>query len=158
MITGRMVTTETKQTTISDHFTVTAKIPANWKECTNMNIPLVRNFKKIKRDNALTFLFYLDQKLRKMNVTSDVNAQMERLSETIMASVDHFAPEKPWIGRSKSDDWITNKVENAINKRNQLFQLWVKHPTELNRINYKTSRNRVTRMIRSEKKKPITKN
>ena len=78
---------------------------------------------------------------------------MEGLSETIMASVDHFAPEKPWIGRIKSDDCITNKVKNAINKRNQLFQLWVKQPTELNRINYKTSRNRVTRMIRSEKKK-----
>ena len=55
MITERMVTTETIQTTISDHFTVTAKIPANWKECTNMNIPLVRNLKKNKRRQCAKF-------------------------------------------------------------------------------------------------------
>ena len=108
MITERTVNTETIQTTVSDYFTVTANIPSIWKESKS-----TRNLDMLKGESALNFLFLLDQKPKKLNKTSDVNAQMKERPETIMASVDHFAPEKPRTGRNKSDDWITNKIENA---------------------------------------------
>ena len=108
MITERTVNTETIQTTVSDYFTVTANIPSIWKESKS-----TRNLDMLKGESALNFLFLLDQKLKKLNKTSDVNAQMKEIPESIMASVDHFAPEKPRTGRNKSDDWITNKIENA---------------------------------------------
>ena len=114
LITERTVNTETIQTTISDHFTVTAKIPAIWKESKSTKILLARTLNRLKGENALNFLFLLDQKLKKLNETSDVNAQMKEISESIIACVDHFAPKKPRTGRNKSDDWITNKIENAI--------------------------------------------
>ena len=49
-----------------------------------------------------------------------------------MASVVHFAPEKPWTGRNKSQDWITNKTKNANKKRDDFFQRWIRNPIELN--------------------------
>ena len=58
--------------------------------------PKTTHFQKMKVGNALTFLFFLDQKLRKLNGTLNVNAQKERISEAIMASVS-FCPENPRI-------------------------------------------------------------
>ena len=63
LITERTVNTETIQTTISDHFTVTAKIPAIWKESKSTKILLARTLNRLKGENALNFLFLLDQKL-----------------------------------------------------------------------------------------------
>ena len=63
LITERTVNTETIQTTISDHFTVTAKVPAIWKESKSRNIPLARNLNRLKGESALNFVFLLDQKL-----------------------------------------------------------------------------------------------
>ena len=108
----------------------------------------VKNFCAVYRPET----FRLDQKLKKLNETSDVNAQMKEISESIMACVDHFAPEKPRTGRNKSDDWITNTIKNAIRKRDDLFQLWIRNPTEWNCQTYRKCRNKVTEMIRSEKK------
>ena len=150
MITERTVNTETIQTTISDHFTVTAYIPAIWKESKSTNIPLARKLNRLKGDSALNFLFLLDQKLKKLNKTPEVNAQMIEKSESIMACVDLFAPENPQTGRNKSDEWRTSKIENA--KKRGLFQLWIRNPTELNCQTYRKCRNKVTQMTRSEKK------
>ena len=67
MITERTVNTETIQTTISDHFMVTANKPAIWKESKNIIIPLARSFNRIKGESALNFLFLLDQRLENVN-------------------------------------------------------------------------------------------
>ena len=75
---------------------------------------------------------------------------MKKISESITASVDHFAPEMPRTGRNKSDDQITNKIKNAT-KSDDLFQRLIRNPTELNCKTYRKSRNKVTE-IRSEKK------
>ena len=114
MITESTVNTETIQTTISDHFTVTAKVPAIWKESKSTSIALARNLNMLKGESALNFLFLLDQKPKKLNETSDVKAQMKEISETIIACVDHFAPEKPRTARSNSDDWITTKIKTPL--------------------------------------------
>ena len=76
MITERTVNTETIQNTISDHFTVTAKVPVIWKESKSTNIPLVRILNTVKGESALNFLFLLDPKPKKLNGTSD--AQMHK--------------------------------------------------------------------------------
>ena len=75
-----------------------------------------------------------------------------------MACVDRFALGKPWIGRSKSNGWIKNKIKNAINNCDELFQIWIRNPTEPRCNLYKRSRQRVKEMIRSEKQMQTTKN
>ena len=39
---------------------------------------------------------------------------MKEISESTMACVDHFAPEKPRIGQKKSDDWITTNLKTPL--------------------------------------------
>ena len=66
MITDRTLNPETILTAISDHFTVTANIPAIWKESKNTNIRLARNLNRLKGERALNFWILLDQKLKQV--------------------------------------------------------------------------------------------
>ena len=52
---------------------------------------------------------------------------------------------------SKSNDWITNKIKNAIHKRDSLFQKWLSEPLNENHALYKKC-NHVTKSIRDGKK------
>ena len=46
-----------------------------------------------------------------------------------------------------TNDWITNKVKNAITRRNTLFEKWVNNPSTENQEKYKTIRNKVSALI-----------
>ena len=63
-----------------------------------------------------------------------------------------FVPEKPLKNHSKSNDWIANKVKNAIFKRYSLFQKWLSEPSNENHALYKICRNQVTKLVRDGKK------
>ena len=51
---------------------------------------------------------------------------------------------------------MTNSVKNAINKRDQLFRLWVCNPTDENHNLLKKQRNNFTRIICKAKKEKNT--
>ena len=74
------------------------------------------------------------------------------LSRIIMECVDRFAPERELGSHYEQNDWITNKIKKAIVKRDEPFQKWMKSPTTDNKRAYKTFRNKVTSLIRSENK------
>ena len=111
---------------------------------------LSRDLRKIKGGNALSFLFLLDQTLKKFEPSKQKD--LEKIAENIMLCVDKFAPVKESTVKRLSNDWINNKLKNEIIKRNKLFQNWLKCPTEKNRIIYKIQRNIVTKLIKNAKR------
>ena len=156
IITTKDQKTETLETTISDHFAVTAEITLKVdknKQIAPVN-KKIRNLNNIKGEKALNFLFYLDQQFRKIPENLNADLYMDALSKTIVKCVDKYAPEKclPLSDNTHSSSWITNKIKNAIGKRDRLFKQWIENPTEENRLVYKKSRNNVTRLIRQEQR------
>ena len=147
--------TETLQTTISDHFTVSAQVSHNLANkqhdppCTK-----VRNLKNFKGEKALNFLFLLDQNLKKLPQHLNANDYMDALAKSIMETVDKFAPEKRAENNKKhfKETWITNEIKIAIVKRINLFEKWIHNPAKTNRERYKNERNNVTNLIRKEKR------
>ena len=111
-----------------------------------------RNLKKLKGGNSLNFLFSLEQKLRKIPLDLDIENCSTAIADSIMESVDKFAPEQCHQPTKISDGWITNHVKKAIIKRDKLFQKWVCNPTDENHLLYKKQRNNVTTIIRKAKR------
>ena len=77
---------------------------------------------------------------------------MESIVKSVSECVDKFAPLRVSSGKEPSNQWINNKIRNAITKRNKLSQIWVEKPTKSNHDNYKSFRNKVCLMIREAKK------
>ena len=51
-----------------------------------------------------------------------------------MLCVEKFAPVKESTVKKMSNDWINNKSTNEITERSELFQNWIKCPTEKNKF------------------------
>ena len=79
---------------------------------------------------------------------------MNALAETIVETVDKFAPEKR-VEKEKihfMETWITNEIKNAIVRTNKLFEKGIQNPTKTNLERYKTLRNNVNNLVRKEKR------
>ena len=72
--------------------------------------------------------------------------------ETITYCVDKFAPEKNVPSFKNENKWITNKIKNAIKKRDRLYQIWLDNSSTENRDRYRQFRNYVTQIIRESKR------
>ena len=143
--------TETLQTTISDHFTISAHNLSN--EQHDPPCAKIQNLNNLKGQKALNFVFPLDQKLKKLPQHVNANNYMNALAKTIMITVDKFALEKRVENNKKfMDTWITNEIKLAVVKRNILFQKWIQNPIKTNRKRFKTARNNVTILVRKEKR------
>ena len=148
------IQTDTIKTTISDLFTVMAMADLGIKleSNSNTNSYNFRNLRNLKNANATNFLFFLNHELGKMNESAVIDDKVEYLAKTIMGCVDKYAPERKMNNLMSKQSWITTEIKNLIRKRDALFQKWILSPTEENHIAYKTIRNKVTQMIRTEKK------
>ena len=64
-----------------------------------------------------------------MNANDYLN---DALAKTIMETVDKFAPESRVENNKKHfmEIWINEETENAIVKRNILFEKWIQEPRE----------------------------
>ena len=151
MISQNDILTETIKTTISDHYSVLAKFPKTGRREKTREQHFVRNLKTIKGDGALKFLFFLDQKLKRLSLDSPVDDLIAQMSEAIMECVNKFAPKQPILHNS-DDQWITNSIKNALLKQDQLYQKWIDNPCDDYRKKYKSYRYEVTHMIRESKK------
>ena len=108
--------------------------------------------KNLKGDNALNFLFLLDQKLKTIQSTSCTEMRAQTMCEKIIECIDNFAPEKEVVIKNETNSWITNEIKKAMVKRDCLFRKWVENPKSKNHIEYKNQRNVVTQKIRLAKK------
>ena len=114
--------------------------------------------KNLKGDNALKFLFLLDQKLKTIQSTSCTEMRAQMMCEKIIECIDKFAPEKEVVIKNETNSWITNEIKNAMVKRDCLFRKWVENPNSKNHIEYKNQRNVVTQKYDLQKRKLISKN
>ena len=143
---------KTMKLTISDHYGLEAEIPffPCSKKSFDQLMPLSRNINHI-RNNSLNLLFLLDQKLRKIDDDMDIEPFVENIIYCILECVDRFAPERT-MKRKKHGSWITNQIKNSIKKRDNLFQNWIKNPTNENHLAFKKVRNQIRSMIRNAKR------
>ena len=137
MITQNVVCIRTLPTTISDHFTVLLHFTKDhsFDRKTISNPTMTRNTKNLKGHNALKFLFLLDQKLKQIHEKTSSEYHVESIVKSVSEYVDKFAPLRVSSGKEQSNQWINNKIKNAITKRNKLFQIWVEKPTKIIMIN-----------------------
>ena len=154
IISSNDINTKTVKITISDHYAIEADL--SWlgkqkKRSSDNNYTLVRNLNHIKKNSILNFLFLLDQKLRQINENTDVDTYVTKIIDCIINCLDRFAPEKP-PSEKKHSSWINNKIKNRIQKRNSLFQKWIKDPSEQNRQALKNLRNEIRGLIQNAKR------
>ena len=152
-ITQNEKVTQTLTTTIRDCFTVLAAIPVTVTEskiCEKYDI--TRNLNNLRGDTFLNFLF-----LKSIPQTLPVDEFVSQMIETITFCVNITAPEKnPPFRNAPSirneNQWITNKIKNAMKKRDRLYQIWLDNSSTENRERYRHFRNYVTQLIRESKR------
>ena len=73
---------------------------------------------------------------------------MDALSKTILNCMDRYAPEKclPVSGKTHTASWMSNKIKNALVKRDRLFKRCIEN-LDKNILFHEKSRNNVTRLI-----------
>ena len=147
---------DTIRTTISDHFTNLVDLGIKTESNSNTNGNTSQILEDLKTLKAIKFLFFLNHELGKSNEYALFDDEVEYLTKTIKRCVDKYAPEKKMNKLTSRQSWITNEIKYLITKRDALFPKWQLSPTEENHVAYKTTRNKVTQMIRTEKSKLVS--
>ena len=112
------------------------------------SIPTISmNLKVLKGPEATSFLFLLDQKLKNVPIDTSADEHVVTITNSIMECLNRIAPETILTLRKNSNQCITNKIKNALNKHNCLFQNRINNPTCSNHKHYKKYRNKVSIMI-----------
>ena len=151
--------TITLKTTISDHYTILGKIPLKYHRTNESFRPKVKmcDLRNIKNEKASNFLFLLNHKLKKVSEFAP-EEQIESIIESVGDCIDKHAPEKMKPISESTNDWITNKIRNAITRRNTLFEKWINNPSTENQEKCKTIRNKMSALIREAKQSKFLQN
>ena len=81
----------------------------------------------------------------------DPNAMWEIWKELFLEVLDKHAPLQQKKVRSNKVPWITSEIKNLINKRDKLKRKAIISKSEIDWINYKTSRNQINIELRNAK-------
>ena len=76
-------------------------------------------FTKSRRPKALNFLFLLDQKLRSIDETCEVNEHALKITQAVQSCVNRIAPEK--TRKFKQGTCITCQIKNQTRRRDNFF-------------------------------------
>ena len=121
---------KTLDSTISDHFPVIISGYVNVDPQEKQDY-CYRNLKNLYRDdNNYKYLFLLENKLSKFYKLSDPNEKLRLLVESIVSSVDRFAPLEK--SKSQKQSWVTDSTKKILKNRDCFFSNWVQNSTELN--------------------------
>ena len=74
------------------------------------------DLRNIKNENALNFLFPLKHKLEKIPEYAPAEEQVESINKSVREFIDKHAPEKVKPTSESTNDWISNKIKNAITR------------------------------------------
>ena len=119
MILHNEILTETIESTLSDHYSGLAKLPKIGRQKKTGLKHFVRTLKTIKDGRALTFLFLLDRKLRRISLDSPTDFISE-MFKSKMECFNTFAPEQP-IMHHIDIQWITNSIQmHFLNDTNRI--------------------------------------
>ena len=98
-------------------------------------------------------LFLLNHKLKKVSEHAPAEEQAESIIKSVRECIEKHAPEIVKPISEPNIDWITNKIKNAITRRNTLFEKLIDNPSFENQEKYKTIRNKASDLVREAKKK-----
>ena len=83
-----------------------------------------RNLKNLYRDDNINkYLFLLDNKFSKFYKLSNPNEELCLLVESIVSSIDRFAPLE--ISKSRKQSLVTDLTKKILKNRYRLFIKWV---------------------------------
>lgn len=84
----------------------------------------------------------------------DTNDAHNAFLDTFMTLYDRYCPVKKFTQNSKNrrKSWLTKGLEKACKKKNKLYMEFLKHRTKEKEDNYKKYRNRLTSIVRCQKK------
>ena len=120
--------------TISDHFPVTTSGYVNVDPQENQDYSN-RNLKNLYRDdNIYKYLLLLEKKLSKFYKLSDPNEKLCLLVESIVSSIDRFAPLEK--SKSQKQSCVTDSTKKILKNHDRLFSKWLQNPTEFNKLKY----------------------
>ena len=141
---------------ITDHYPVYCKLSTRIEapkseEVSQWDLSFLRN-----DDAKLRFLFLLQQKLESSSIYNDPNPEssLKTFFDILYETTNKFACIKSSSCTKRSIcPWISNKIKNAITKKNHLFQKSLNNPLDPSLSQkYCRQRNLVTSMIRNAKK------
>ena len=140
---------------ISDHLPVFA-IFHNFFKNTNDPKQNTLDFKRIKTQETIAALNadLSTQDWKTVYVNKDPNKAYEAFLSILLELYNKNCPLRKQIVKYKHRNrpWITRGIENACKKKNLLYKNFLKHRTKETEIRYKTYKNKLVNIIRSQKK------
>ena len=137
--------------TITDHFMVWVKFEKRLFFPPG-RIIVSRNLKKLATYPILgKFRSHIESNLHSVNWECiEINDGVDLLQTTILAALDHFAPERPVTEKHKS--WVDNSIKRLIWQRDKLYKEVCRSPDdEILKQRFRDLRNRTKLIIRKRK-------
>ncbi len=82
----------------------------------------------------------------------DTNDAYNAFLDTFLTLYDRYCPVKTQNSKKRRKSWITKGLEKACKKKNKLYMEFLKHRKKEKEDNYKKYRNRLTSIMRCQKK------
>ena len=145
--------------TITDHFPICLAIPPyKDPETKTINFIEKRDLSFLKSSEKMCkYIFLLQNNLEKANLSSidDMNMHADRLVSIIQETTNKFsAIKRVPIQVDDPSPWMTNKIKNAIVKKNTFYLESVRQPqSDRLKAKFAVQRNKVTSLIRQAKRK-----
>ena len=139
---------ETLTDPITDHFPIILRTAqSNTKVTTKSS----KNLKFLKSE-AITSKFNeeIRANLTSIDVSMNINQLFEIFSNVLTSAIDKFSCPS-FIKKRKCNPWITNRLKNLANKRNEWYRKSLKNPELLNK--FKTIRSNFAKELRNAKRK-----
>ena len=145
---NRIVSSGVLHVSISDHSLIYTVRKISVPTQNNHKYQSMRSFKKFNSDS-----FRNDLKNQSWNtlMINDPNEMWKAWKEMFISVADKHPPLKLKRIKNKSSPWITCKVKNLMNKRDNLKRVAVRKKNSQAWVNYKKARNSVNNAIKTTK-------
>ena len=125
------------------------------QDINNYNIPhLRRNFNNIN-DEQLTTDFNSYDWDTLVYAEQNLDTAVNNLNDTLVELCDKHAPLEKVSNRKKKycmKPYIDKELVHEIKNKNKLYSLYRRHPSEHNKVSFKTAKNKVVANLREKKK------
>ena len=141
---------------ISDHLPSFLIIPINNKKLPKDHKMFTRDLNKV--DYEYFFLDLLNIDMDEISNNPNANVAFNNLYETTNKVIDEHIPLSKVTNKEfkRYKPWITNGILNSINRKNKLYNKYIKSKNDDNKIRlfreYKTLKNYIIELIRVGKK------
>ena len=132
---------------ITDHF----PIILHSAQCKPKLIQTTSNNLKFMKSDAVASMFNAEilQNVESVNASMNVNQLFENFSNALACAVNKFSAPSI-IKKRNSNPWITNRLKNLANKRNEWYRKSLRNPDFI--VKFKTIRSNFAKELRNAKR------